>query len=219
MIKASNLGIENFDIASKLKNALDFKNIYVKNDAKCAGLCEKEFGSLKEYSNCVFICLGTGIGSAVFMEDKLLSAKEYSGFELGHMVINENGKICSCGRKGCFEVYASMKAFKENITKRMNIDNCNGANIYEIVEKNKDKVQDIIDEYIKYLCVGFINIINIFEPEAICIGGSFAHFKNILLEPLVERLHNNCESFDDIIPDIVIAKMGNDAGVIGATII
>ncbi len=218
MIKAYNLGIKNFDIVDRLKTSLNFENIFIRNDAKCAGLCEKMYGSLKNYSNCVFICLGTGIGSAVFMENRMLSAKEYAGFELGHMVIERNGRECTCGRKGCFETYASMKVFKTNINERMKIDECNGDSIYDVIVKNKNDLQDIIDEYIRNLCIGFTNIINIFEPEAICIGGSFVHFKNILLEPLVRELRDDCKIFDGIIPEIVMAQMGNDAGVIGATI-
>ena len=82
IIKAENLGLSNFDIVGKLKKYFNFQEIYLKNDAKCAALCEKKFGNLKGYEDCIFICLGTGIGAAVFMDGKLLKAKKYDGFEL-----------------------------------------------------------------------------------------------------------------------------------------
>ena len=75
----------------------------IKNDAKCAALAEKNYGSMKKYDDCIFLCLGTGIGGAAFLKGELLEPKRFSGFEFGHMIINKNGKECSCGKKGCFE--------------------------------------------------------------------------------------------------------------------
>ena len=82
ILNASNLKIVNFDICGILKNKFNYKNIYLNNDAKCAALCEKEYGNLKDYDDCIFLCLGTGIGGAVFMNGKLLKPKNSSGFEL-----------------------------------------------------------------------------------------------------------------------------------------
>ena len=98
IVKAENLGIYDFNLAEKLQRYFSTP-IKISNDAKCAGLCEKKYGALKEYKDAIFICLGTGIGGAVFMNEKMLVPKRYLGMELGHMTIKKDGLECSCGRK------------------------------------------------------------------------------------------------------------------------
>lgn len=136
----------------------------------------------------------------------------------GHMVIKKDGEKCSCGNYGCFERYASMKVLKEKIKIKMNLNECTGKELFVIMQKNYEEVKDIIEEFISDLIVGVCNIINIFEPEAICIGGSFAYYKELLLDKLIEKMQINNITFNNRIPKIVIAKFGNDAGIIGACI-
>ena len=106
-----NLGIKEFNIAQKLREAFGSKELKInlQNDGKCAALAEKYKGSLKEYNDCVFLCIGTGIGGAVFFGGQFIKPIRNAGFEFGHMVINKNGELCNCGNKGCFEVYCSKK--------------------------------------------------------------------------------------------------------------
>ncbi len=106
-----------------MRKKLKFENIVLRNDAKCAALCEKRIGSMKEYQNAIFLTLGTGIGGAVFMQNELLRGKNNDGFEIGHMVIKADGDKCTCGNSGCFETYASMKVLKDKIAKKLNLDN------------------------------------------------------------------------------------------------
>lgn len=202
-----------------MKNHFNNVKISLNNDAKCAAMCEKIYGELKEYDDAIFLCLGTGIGGAVFQEGRLLKAKKYTGFELGHVVLEKNGKKCSCGKLGCIESYCSMKALKEQIIIRKNLKNVTSKDIYEIIKNDFEEIKDIIDEYIENLAIGISNYIDIFEPEAIAIGGSFVFYKNILLERLIERLHMGKMTFNNDIPKIMTAKYGNDAGIIGATLI
>ena len=219
IIKAENLGIENLEIAKELKTVFDLP-IYLENDAKCAAIAEKEFGSLKKYEDAIFLIIGTGVGGAVFLNNKLLKPKRYSGFEVGHMVIKEKGKKCNCGRKGCFEVYGSMKRFKEKIQAEFNLPDTNGKNIKEFMLKNKEneKLNSMIDKYLDDLSTGIINLVNIFEPEVICIGGSFAHYKEILLERLEKTILGKEELFnrEEGMPKLIVADLKNDAGIIGA---
>lgn len=221
IIKATNLGIKNFNIISELKKYFNI-NITIKNDGKCATLAEKEYGSVQQYSDIVYLCLGTGIGTGVIMNNKLLEPKRYEGFELGHTVIEKDGILCTCGKKGCLEQYASMRAFKQSLISTLNLDkNINGSDLLEILKNKKEDVHvnKIIDEYINNLALGIENIINIFEPEAICIGGSFVYYKEILLEKLENKLKEKNATFNnETIPDIVCAKLQNDAGIIGATL-
>ena len=220
VIKAENLGIDNFEVVKKLKKHFDVP-IHLENDAKCAAIAEKEFGSLKNYEDAIFLIIGTGVGGAVYLNGKLLRPKRYSGFEVGHTVINKDGIKCSCGRRGCFEVYSSMRRLKEKISKEFNLNTIDGIKIREFIEKNKDnkKLNEILDEYTQNLEIGIANLINIFEPQAISIGGSFGHY-DMLLKRLQDKINEKTELYNkEQIPKIVIAELKNDAGMIGAAMI
>ena len=220
IIKAVNLGIENYDIVSKLEGILKLP-MRLRNDAKCAALAEQKYGELAEYKNSIFLCIGTGIGGAVIFNGKLLEAENVPGFEFSHTIINKNGTLCNCGKRGCFETYASFKRFKEKIAKEFNLQTIDGDTIKSFLKENSEepRLKYMINNYIEDLSIGISNIINIFEPEAICIGGSFAEYEDILKEPLKKALLGGNLLFnkrDDII--IKHAKFKNDAGIIGATL-
>ncbi len=226
IVRAVNLGIENYDLVTILQNNLTKAgyaiNIKMKNDGKCAALAEQKYGALAGYDNSVFLCIGTGVGSAVIFDGKLLEAKNVPGFEFSHTIIHRNGAACNCGKRGCFEVYASLKRFKEKIVKEFNLKSINGECVRDFIRKNSDNptLRYMINSYIEDLSIGISNIINIFEPEAICLGGSFAEYEGILYEPLKNALINGNLLFNkrcDII--IKLAKLKNDAGIIGATLI
>ena len=226
IVRAVNLGIENYDLVAILQNNLIKAgytiNITMKNDGKCAALAEQKYGALAGYDNSVFLCIGTGVGSAVIFDGKLLEAKNVPGFEFSHTIIHRNGAACNCGKRGCFEVYASLKRFKEKIVKEFNLKSINGECVRDFIRKNSDNptLRYMINSYIEDLSIGISNIINIFEPEAICLGGSFAEYEGILYEPLKNALINGNLLFNkrcDII--IKLAKLKNDAGIIGATLI
>lgn len=216
---AVNLGIEEFDIKKAIFK--HFKtNIYVQNDCKCSGICEKEIGSLKGYSDSVFLALGTGIGGAVFMNNKILVPKKFPGFELGHIIINKNGNKCNCGNSGCFETYASMKKFNHDAINMLNLDkNISGKEIRYYIQENleNDDVKNFIEKYIENLSLGIISIINIFEPEAISFGGGFAYYGNILISRLKKNLKGRL--FNNSCPEISVAEYKNDAGMIGAAML
>lgn len=220
IVKAVNLGLENYDLASKLEEKLKIK-VKLRNDAKCAALAEQKYGELASYENSVFLCIGTGVGGAVIYNNKLLEAKNVPGFEFSHTIIQKNGNLCNCGKRGCFETYASLKRFKEKISTEFNLNTINGDNIRDFIRKNPDNstLRYMINNYIEDLSIGISNIINIFEPDAICIGGSFAEYKDILYDPLKKALLQGNLLFNhryDII--IKLAKLKNDAGIIGATL-
>lgn len=220
VVKAENLGIENLDIENELKKEFNVP-IYLQNDAKSAAKAEKCFGSLKDYDDALFLIIGTGVGGAAFLGGKLLTPKRYSGLEVGHMVIHKDGEKCNCGRSGCFEAYASMKRLKLKIQKEFELHDIDGRNIKKFMLENKDneKLNNILDTYIDYLTIGVCNLINIFEPEIISIGGSFAHYKEILVDRLEKKLLERKELYNkDTIPKIVVAELKNDAGIIGAVI-
>ena len=226
IIKAVNLGIENYDLGTiiqekllKLGYTVDVK---LKNDGKCAALAEQKYGALQGYDNSIFLCIGTGVGSAVIFDGKLLEPKNVPGFEFSHTIIHKNGALCNCGKRGCFEVYASLKRFKEKLVKEFNLNSLDGECVREFIRQNPDNstLKYMINNYIEDLSIGISNIINIFEPEAICLGGSFAEYEDILYQPLKKALLSGNLLFNkrcDII--IKLAELKNDAGIIGATLI
>ena len=215
-----NLNIKYFEIGTILKDKYDAK-VNIKNDGKCSGLAEKKYGNLKKYSDCIFLCIGTGVGSAVFMDDDLLEPKINSGFEFGHMIIDKNGPECNCGNRGCFETFVSMKRFKKNIIKTFELDSdLKSEEVQKYVRQNinKKEVSDFIENYINNLAIGLSNIINIFEPEALCFGGSFSYYSDLFLPKLEESLKKYAFN-KNLKCDLLCTKFKNDAGIIGASLL
>ena len=213
-----NLHIKNFNIADILKKTYKTK-IKIKNDGKCAGIAEKKYGALKKYDDCVFLCMGTGVGSAVFLNGQLLEPKRNPGFEFGHMIIEKDGIKCNCGNNGCYETIASMKRFKTNAIKKLKLsEDTQSEELQNYIRKNIEKpnVSKFVSEYLNYVSIGLTNIVNIFEPQAICFGGSFSYYSDIFLPKLETMLIEQIFNKDTKIK-LVSAKLKNDAGIIGAT--
>lgn len=234
IIKCVNLGIENYNISEKINTLIEEKyntkriKIKLANDAKCAAIAEKKHGCLKEYENSIFLTLGTGIGGAVIINNKLLKPKNVPGYEFGHMTINYTSEEkCKCGKTGCFEQYASMKVLKNNLRKALGLNEyVSGAQLYDMLKynkalnKNDKKINEVIDKFSEYLAVGISNLINIFEPEIIGMGGSYVYFEEFITEKVKDIIKNNnllCNKRESII--IKPAILGNEAGIIGASII
>lgn len=213
-----NLGIKEFELGQILSKHYGIE-VKIRNDAKCSALAEKKIGNLQEYDDCVFLCLGTGIGGATFINGRMLEYTKDWGSEYGHMIIKKDGLECKCGNKGCFEKYASMQAFKQGFIKLLNLNKgIESTEILKIlkekVNENNQEVNEYINKYIDDLIIGIMNICNIIAPEAICIGGSFVYFEKVLYTRLIERI--NSKKYNRIAPKIILEKLGNDAGIIGA---
>lgn len=216
-----NLGLKDFNLQTKLIEKYNLP-VKIRNDGKCAALAEKKYGAMKNYDDCVFINIGTGIGGAAFIDGKLLEPKRFSGFEFGHITLVKDGLECTCGKKGCFERYASIKALKNRITNTLGIDGTDISGQYlreELMVKYHDEVQDDINEFIDYLRIGVCNLIDIFEPEIVCFGGSFSYYEgHPVLNKLIEEINKPESTFNKTSVKIVTAELKNDAGIIGATI-
>ena len=225
IMSSGNVGIKNYNLTERIKEKINLP-ISIRNDAKCAAIAENRYGALKGYERSIFLTLGTGIGGAAFLDGKLLKAGNRPGYEFGHMVIEKNGIECTCGRKGCFERYASMKVFKNNLRKVLGLDETTrGEELLNIIrntkpgDKNHEIMQKNVEEFVDNLTIGIVNLINIFEPQVIGIGGSFIHFEDVFLERLKEKVNKEAsekvgrEKFE-----IKAAVLGNDAGIIGATL-
>ncbi|MBS5857602.1 MAG: ROK family protein [Clostridia bacterium] len=226
ILKSVNLELKNYPLLDKLKENINIP-IKIKNDTKCAAIAENIYGALREYNSGIFLTLGTGIGGAIIINNKLLEVGELPGCEFGHMIIQKNGLQCNCGKKGCFEKYASMKAFKDNLRNVLNLDEkTSGKDLLDIIRRNPqgsenfNKINKVIEEYIDNLSIGISNLINIFESEAVVIGGSFVFYEEIFMNKLKEKILNNSLLFNQR-KEIIIqtAILGNDAGLIGSTLL
>lgn len=211
--RCSKFNINDWNIAKELEDIYKIK-VYIENDSYCATLSEKKYGKLNKFNKSIFLSIGTGIGGAYIVEDKVFPS------EYGHMIIEKNGVKCHCNNYGCFENYCSMKKFKKEIIKILNLqEDTSAKQILEILKNSEEtnEIKEYIDEYITYLAIGICSISNTFNPEAICIGGGFSYFEEILYNRLLEKL--KFFTFQYEIPKILIASLKNDAGIIGASLI
>ena len=233
---ANNLPFSNFPIAEIFKSYLPVKNVYIANDANAATLAEYLVGSSKGSNVSVMITLGTGVGGGVIMNGKIFDGGiNCSGTELGHTVIVAGGRQCSCGRRGCWEAYSSATALSAMTREKMNELKLKGVKslLFDISEKDGGNVsartafnamkrgdeygKEIVNDYIYYLMVGITNMINIFQPEVLTIGGGVCNERENLTAPLIKLVNDEQYTRDNPKKTkICIATLGNDAGIIGA---
>lgn len=207
--------------------------VYLENDANAAALGEFFAGAGKEGDSLVAITLGTGIGGGAIFRGKLFTGFNYAGMEVGHLVIHQGGNRCSCGREGCFEAYASatalirhtkasMEAHKDSKLWQVSptLEQVNGRTVFDAALLGDQTAQAVIDHYITYLASGVTSLINVFQPEILCIGGGIAAQKEVLMAPLQAIVDR--EDYARSIPHrtkIILAQLGNDAGIIGAAML
>lgn len=231
---ANNLPFRHYPMVQELINRIPFKSVCIENDANAAAYGEAVAGAAKGSKNSVMITLGTGVGGGIVLDGKIYSGFNYAGAELGHMIIEANGRQCSCGLKGCWEAYSSATALI-NMTKEAmernpdtimwdacekNLAKVNGRTAFNAMRQGDMVAADVIDTYIDYLAVGIINIINIFCPEVLSLGGGISNEKERLLDILLPRIGMKTYSSGcDRRTHIRIAELGNDAGIIGAAML
>ncbi len=225
-----NLGFNNTPMKKYIQESID-KPVYIENDANAAAYGEFVAGAAKGAENAVCITLGTGVGGGIVIDGKIYSGSNFAGAEIGHMVIDAEGPMCSCGRKGCFEVFSSatglirmtneaMEADKETVMHKITAERngkVSARTSFDAMRKGDKTAKEVVDKFIKYLAVGITNTINIFQPDILCIGGGVCNEGDTLLLPVKELVKK--EVYTKNSPkntEIVIAKLGNDAGIIGA---
>ncbi len=227
--RAYNLNWENVQLAELLARHIN-KPIKVSNDANVAALGETTFGVGRVYSDTIFLTLGTGVGGGIIIDNKLYEGNESKGAELGHMVLVVDGEPCTCGRKGCMEAYCSAtaliretKAAMERDKKSLmweyskTLDDVNGKTAFECSKQGDKAANDVVDNYIKYLGEGMLNFANIFRPQAIILGGGVCAQGDYLINKLKAYCKMRNYGFLGTPRfDILVAQLGNDAGIIGA---
>lgn len=220
---------EGFNIKEFLQKKTNLP-VILNNDANVAALGESIFGSGKKYQNMIMITLGTGVGGGIIIDKKIYDGNKHLGAELGHMVIELNGRQCGCGRKGCFEAYASATALirdtKEAMEKNPNselhrvyeeLKDVSARNAFVAARRGDEVANGVVDNYVMYLCEGLLNYCNIFRPEAIILSGGVANEGEYLLNRIKEYLKER-EYGMHLSPkvEVDIASLGYDSGKIGA---
>ncbi|HHU90203.1 MAG TPA: ROK family glucokinase [Clostridiaceae bacterium] len=228
-----NLGFRYVDIRDAIQKVISVP-VYVENDANCAAVAESIAGVAKGLDYAVLITIGTGIGGGIIINNKLYIGSNGAAAELGHIVLCMNGEACTCGRNGCWEAYSSATALIRQ-TKAAALENPS-SKILELVDNDMDKIDaktvfdaaklgdetaiKVVDRYIDILAEGLANIVNIFQPDVIAIGGGVSKEGENLLAPLREKMKGRTFFVGDLKnTQIVTAKMGNDAGIVGAALI
>ncbi len=229
---SANLFFHNWEVVKMMEERLNTK-VIIENDANAAALGEYLAGSAKGAKNAVAITLGTGVGGGIIIDGKIYSGSNYAGAELGHMVIVKDGKECGCGRKGCWEAYASATGLI-NLTKQKilsgkldysymlkqcdgDINKVNGKTAFDAAAAGDPDAQEVLDEYFGYLATGLVNIINIFQPDVLCIGGGISNQGENLLSPLRKIIEEErYTKHNDKQTKLCTCTLANDAGIIGA---
>lgn len=226
---ANNLGFENVPVCAVLEKALG-KKVYIENDANAAALGEFIAGAAKGAESCVCITLGTGVGGGVILDGKVYTGFNFAGTELGHTVLTVDGEPCSCGRHGCWEAYASATALVRQTRRAMEahkdskmwelaptLEDVDGRTAFDAMRAGDPVGKKVVDKYIYYVAVGLTNMINIFQPEVLCIGGGICKEWDTMLNPLKKHIEEErYNKFSVRQTRLCVAALGNDAGIIGA---
>ena len=227
---ANNLDFDHVPAKDLLSASLGIDKIYIDNDANCAALGEALAGAGKDKDSFVAITLGTGVGSGVVIGGKLVNGCNYAAGEFGHMVIAMDGEQCNCGRRGCWETYSSATALvrmtKEKIEEcresgrdslMLSAEKISGRTACDAMRQGDKAGKEVVDEYVKYVSEGLVNLVNIFQPSVIAIGGGVSKEGDNLLNPVKEYMAGKTYAYGLVKPvEIVVAQLGNDAGIIGA---
>lgn len=237
VIYANNLDFRNFPILPKLHEFLNIEEMHIENDANAAAWGEAVAGAAKGSKSSVMITLGTGVGGGIVDGGKIYKGFNSAAGELGHIVIEVDGRPCSCGRHGCWEAYSSATGLI-NMT-REKLEECdrtgrqtvmtrlvaekgkiNGRTAFDGKRLGDAAASEVVDEYIKYLVSGIASMINIFQPEVLSIGGGISNEGQYLLDLVVPRVREQ-QYGTKLVPmtDIRIAQLRNDAGIIGAAVL
>ena len=226
---ANNLGWNELPVARIMQEILPYP-VRLTNDANAAALGEAKFGAGKAYETVIMLTLGTGVGGGIIINGKLYEGNEGKGGELGHVVVQVDGELCSCGRKGCLEAYASATALIRETKKAMHanrrslmwkispeIELVGGRVAFEGAAQGDKSAKEVLDNYIKYLGEGILNYCNIFRPNVVVLSGGIANAGKALFDPLNKYIKDRDYGYK-MTPEVKIvpAELGYDSGKIGA---
>lgn len=227
---ANNLGFAHLQLGTIMKEKLN-KPVYIENDANAAALGEAKAGATKGAAKSVCITLGTGVGSGIVLDGKIYGGSNFAGGEIGHTVIMVDGEPCTCGRRGCWETYSSATALIRQTKAAMekdpdslmwklvdgDITKVEGRTSFDAAQQGDATAQAVVDRYAEYLACGLVNVINVFQPDIVCVGGGVCRQGENLLGPVRKMIQRDRYSkYCQKQTELCIAQLGNDAGIVGA---
>lgn len=229
----TNFPLDDLDLRTIFKQRLHLP-LYLGNDGNCAALGEYYAGVGKGAHSLITLTLGTGIGGGIVLNGKIVEGYNMTGAEVGHMAIVPHGELCNCGRRGCFECYASATALIQQTRDAMNrhrdsllweiadgkTENVNGETPFLAARRGDAVAKQVCETYIDYLALGAANLINVIEPEVLAFGGGVSAQED-LMEPLEEKITHESFGYGRGVPmtRIVRCTLGNDAGILGAAML
>ncbi|MEM1483991.1 ROK family protein [Oscillospiraceae bacterium PP1C4] len=230
---AANIGFHDTPIGELIAQRIS-KPVYVENDANAAAFGELMAGAALGLDSAIMITLGTGVGGGIIIDGKIYSGFNYKGAELGHISMVYQGVPCTCGRRGCIEAYCSVSALiritrdsmQLNAKSKMwelaeySLDKVNGRTAFDAMRAGDEAGTQVVDQYIDYIANAVSGMINLFQPQAVVIGGGISKEGESLFEPVRERTYPQTFNHDpSYCTKILQAKLGNDAGIIGAALL
>lgn len=233
LVYANNINFENAPMREEIQKYINLP-VYIGNDANVAALGEFKVLDDKNVEHMVAITLGTGVGGGVIINKKIYDGFNGAAAEIGHFQVQmSGGEPCTCGRTGCWETYGSVTALiretrraveanpdcdmaKDVAAKGGEID---GKTSFVWAKAGDSVAQKVVDEYIKAVAEGIVSVINIFQPQVLVIGGAISKEGDYLLNPIKAIVEKSRYSRSIPQTEIRIAKLGNDAGIIGAALL
>lgn len=224
--RAYNLGWDHVPVCRMLEERFHVP-CRLSNDANCAALAEQVAGAAVGHDNVVLITLGTGVGGGIVADGQLLEGVGGTGAEVGHTVLVLDGEDCTCGRKGCWEAYASATALirqgkraaaaqPESLLAGYG-EGLTGKDVFDAAAAGDAAAQAVVDRYCVYVAAGITDLVNILGPEKVLIGGGISRQGERLLAPIRAYVAANCFGGHDRTPPVIeCARLGNEAGIIGA---
>ena len=227
VVRAYNLGWYEVPVCQMLTERFGIP-ARLSNDANCAALAEYVAGAGVGCRNMVLITLGTGVGGGIIIDGKIYAGMRSAGAELGHTVLVLDGEPCTCGRRGCWEAYASATALirqtgqaalahPESLLASIPAQDINGRTAFDAAEQGDAAARAVVARYCEYVAAGLTDLVNALAPERILLGGGISRQGESLLGPVREYVAAHCfGQRQGAIPVIAEAKLGNEAGIIGA---
>lgn len=231
ILSSSNLNFDHVNVRREIQKYIQ-TDVYVENDANCAALGEVICGAAKGEENVVVVTLGTGVGGGIVANGKINRGSFFGAGEIGHQVINyDQGLPCGCGRKGCWEQYASATALIRQaknavsehtdskilaLAKDGNAENINAKVVFDAAQAGDEVANNVLQGYFRYIACGVTNIINTLEPSMIVLGGGMSAQKEYLTNPVAKYVQEEMYGGLSLKTKIKAATLGNDAGIIGA---
>lgn len=230
IVKTYILGLYNAPIKEEFKRHFPNIPIYVQNDAHCAAIAESVAGAAEDLDYSITVNIGTGISGGVIIDNRLYTGQHGAGAVLAHMVIDKNGKQCSCGRAGCFETVCSSKALIEETKEaamrnpgsrilevcRNDLSRITETTAFEAMKLGDEEAKAVFERYVDNLAVALTNLANILMPEVIILCGGITNLGEDLLKPVREKMYGWIYSKETTLPMLKLSEMGSASVLVGA---